>query len=139
MSDSDSVFANQARFMKACGQTTQSWNEDQFVLYLELIREESAELFKAAETNNRTEIFDGLLDLIVVAIGAGLSAGFPMAAGWQEVMASNMSKVDPKTGKVLRRDDGKIMKGESYHPPRLDFVLRQAEEGNDQIQPREKA
>ena len=133
------VFADQSRFMQACGQTTQDWNEDQFILYLELIREESAELFKAAETNNRTEIFDGLLDLVVVAIGAGLSAGFPMAEGWKEVMASNMSKVDLKTGKVLRRDDGKIMKGESYHPPRLDFVLRQAEEDNDQIQPTEKA
>lgn len=134
-----SVFADQARFMQACGQTTQGWNENQFNMYLSLIQEEVAELFEAVNDNNRTEIFDAILDIVVVTIGAGLSAGFPMAAGWQEVMASNMSKVDSKTGKVLRRADGKIMKGESYHPPRLDFVLRQAEEGNDQIQPREKA
>lgn len=123
MSDSDSVFANQARFMKACGQTTQSWNEDQFVLYLELIREESAELFKAAETNNRTEIFDGLLDLIVVAIGAGLSAGFPMAEGWKEVIRSNMDKIDPETGIVLRRADGKVLKPKDWQPPKLADLL----------------
>lgn len=135
MSNQPNVFADQATFMRACGQTTQDWNENQFNMYLSLIREEAMELFEAVEENNRTEIFDALLDLIVVTVGAGLSAGFPMAAGWQEVMTSNMSKVDPQTGKVLRRDDGKIMKGESYHPPRLDVVLRQAEESNDQIQP----
>lgn len=117
------VFADQATFMRACGQTTQGWNEDQFMLYLELIREESAELFKAAETNNRTEIFDGLLDLIVVAIGAGLSAGFPMADGWKEVMRSNMDKIDPVTGFVLRRADGKILKSKDWQPPKLADLL----------------
>lgn len=117
------VFADQATFMRACGQTTQGWNEDQFVLYLELIREESAELFKAAETNNRTEIFDGLLDLIVVAIGAGLSAGFPMADGWKEVMRSNMDKIDPDTGFVLRRADGKVLKPKDWQPPKLADLL----------------
>jgi len=117
------VFADQSRFMQACGQTTESWNEDQFILYLELIREESAELFKAAETNNRTEIFDGLLDLVVVAIGAGLSAGFPMAEGWKEVMRSNMDKIDDKTGFVLRREDGKILKPKDWQPPKLADLL----------------
>lgn len=123
MSVLDSVFANQARFMQACGQTTQDWNENQFVLYLELIREEAVELFNAAEANNHTEIFDGLLDLIVVAIGAGLSAGFPMAEGWKEVMRSNMDKIDPVTGYVLRREDGKILKGPNWQPPKLADLL----------------
>lgn len=123
MSDSDSVFANQARFMQACGQTTQDWNEDQFLLYLELIREESAELFKAAQMNNRTEIFDGILDLIVVAIGAGLSAGFPMAEGWKEVLRSNMDKIDKETGMVLRREDGKVLKPKDWQPPKLADLL----------------
>jgi predicted HAD superfamily Cof-like phosphohydrolase len=121
--ENTNVFADQATFMRACGQTTQGWNEDQFVLYLELIREESAELFKAAETNNRTEIFDGLLDLIVVAIGAGLSAGFPMSDGWKEVMRSNMDKIDPVTGFVLRRADGKILKSKDWQPPKLADLL----------------
>lgn len=133
------VFADQATFMRACGQTTQGWNEDQFVLYLELISEEVAELSNAAETNNRTEIFDAILDIIVVAIGAGLSAGFPMSEGWKEVMRSNMSKVDLKTGKVLRRNDGKIMKGESYHPPNLAALVGDLKEHDDQVQPSEKA
>ena len=123
MSDSDSVFADQATFMRACGQTTQGWNEDQFVLYLELIHEEALELFNAVEDKNRTEIFDGLLDLIVVAIGAGLSAGFPMAEGWKEVIRSNMDKIDPETGIVLRREDGKILKGPNWQPPKLADLL----------------
>lgn len=123
MSDSDSVFANQARFMQACGQTTQDWNENQLLMYLTLIQEEFAELCEAVDENNRAEIFDALLDLIVVTIGAGLSAGFPMAAGWQEVMASNLGKIDPETGMVLRREDGKILKGPNWQPPKLADLL----------------
>lgn len=118
-----SVFADQATFMRACGQTTQGWNEDQFVLYLELISEEVAELSNAAETNNRTEIFDAILDIIVVAIGAGLSAGFPMSEGWKEVMRSNMDKIDPDTGFVLRRADGKVLKPRDWQPPKLADLL----------------
>ena len=117
------VFADQATFMRACGQTTQDFNEDQFVLYLELIREEAGELFQAAGADNRAEIFDGLLDLIVVAIGAGLSAGFPMPDGWKEVMRSNMDKIDPDTGFVLRRADGKVLKPKDWQPPKLADLL----------------
>ncbi len=117
------VFADQATFMRACGQTTQGWNEDQFRMYLTLIQEEFAELCEAVDESNRTEIFDALLDLIVVTIGAGLSAGFPMAAGWQEVMTSNLGKIDTVTGMVLRREDGKILKGPNWQPPKLADLL----------------
>ena len=123
MSNQPNVFSDQATFMRACGQTTQDFNEDQFVLYLELISEEVAELSNAAETNNRTEIFDAILDIIVVAIGAGLSAGFPMSDGWKEVMRSNMDKIDSETGIVLRREDGKILKPKDWQPPKLADLL----------------
>lgn len=118
-----SVFDDQAKFMTACGQTVNENNPDQFELYLNLIREEATELFDAVGTNRKSEMFDALLDIIVVCIGAGLSAGFPMQKGWDEVIRSNMSKVDPITGKVLRRSDGKIIKGESYRPPNLESLI----------------
>jgi predicted HAD superfamily Cof-like phosphohydrolase len=113
------VFADQGKFMRACGQTVGENNPQQFDLYVKLIREEATELFDAMALNNRPEIFDALLDLIVVTVGAGLSAGFPMAAGWEEVIRSNMDKVDPETGMVRKRSDGKILKPEGWKPPNL--------------------
>jgi hypothetical protein len=43
---------------------------------------------------SKTELFDGILDVLVVTTGAGTSTGFPMAEGWDEVFRSNMAKVD---------------------------------------------
>ncbi len=59
----------------------------------------------------------------------GLRLGFPMEAGWHEVHASNMAKVDKETGKVIRREDGKILKPEGWVGPNLAAVLA-GEPGN---------
>jgi predicted HAD superfamily Cof-like phosphohydrolase len=117
------VFVDQAKFMRACDQTIGDWNAKQFDLYLKLIREEATELFDAVAQDNRPEVFDALLDLIVVCIGAGFSAGFPMASGWKEVVDSNMAKIDPATGMVRRRSDGKILKPDGWQPPKLADLL----------------
>lgn len=114
-----SVFEDQAKFMRACGQTVGEQNDNQFNLYLKLIQEEVSELLEAAENKDRVEVFDALLDIIVVCIGAGHSAGFPMYAGWQEVVRSNMDKVDAETGMVRKRADGKILKPDNWTAPSL--------------------
>ena len=62
-------------------------------------------------------------DLIVVCIGAGHSAGYPMEAGWDAVTLSNLRKIDTATGQVLRREDGKILKPEGWRPPNLARLL----------------
>lgn len=118
-----SVFEEQAKFMLACGQTVGVKNDDQFDLYVRLIEEEAEELAAAVMVGDKTEIFDALLDIIVVCIGAGHSAGLPMEAGWREVIRSNMDKVDPETGFVKRRADGKILKREGWTPPRLAALI----------------
>ena len=118
------VFVDQLKFMRACDQSTGHWNAQQFELYLKLIREEATDLFDAVAQDNKAEMFDALLDLIVVCIGAGLSAGFPMASGWTEVIRSNMEKIDPETGMVRRSSDGKILKPEGWKPPKLEELLK---------------
>lgn len=117
------VFHDQAAFMRACGQTTITDNEAQSCLYLNLILEEMKEFEKAIEENDEVEQFDAILDIIVVCIGYGLSRGFPMVEGWQEVMRSNFAKIDPGTGYVRKRDDNKILKPEGWTPPNLSDVL----------------
>jgi predicted HAD superfamily Cof-like phosphohydrolase len=120
-----SVFHDQAFFMRACGQTTSEINPAQSKLYRDLIEEEMRELKVAEVQENEVEEFDAVLDLLVVLIGYGLSRGWPMLAGWDEVVRSNMAKIDPKTGTVRKREDGKILKPEGWTPPNLAEVLEQ--------------
>ncbi len=120
-----SVFHDQAFFMRACGQTTTEINPTQAKLYRALIEEEMRELKVAEVQANEVEEFDAVLDLLVVLIGYGLSRGWPMLAGWEEVMRSNMAKIDPRTGMVNKREDGKVLKPEGWTPPALADVLEQ--------------
>jgi predicted HAD superfamily Cof-like phosphohydrolase len=56
---------------------------------------------------------------MVVCAGALLSRKWDCHGGWAEVVRSNMAKVDPVTGKVIKRADGKILKPEGWTPPQL--------------------
>ncbi len=118
-----SVFHDQATFMRACGQSTVESNEVQAKLYFNLLYEELDELMEARVDRNEVEAFDAVLDCIVVLIGLGLSFGWPMEEGWKEVVRSNFDKIDSATGKVTRRDDGKILKPAGWTPPNLELIL----------------
>jgi predicted HAD superfamily Cof-like phosphohydrolase len=120
------VFRDQEKFMKACGQTTDVWNEDQFNLYVNLIDEEFKELKEAIAAGNRVEILDALEDIMVVTAGAMHSAGFNGEDGWREVMSTNFAKIDRETGMVRKRDDGKIMKPLGWKPPQLEKFLNKS-------------
>lgn len=113
-------FEDHARFMIACGQTVGQSNHDQALLYRHLIDEEYEELNTASSPHNEA---DAVIDLIVVLIGYAHSRGWPLAALWDEVHQSNMAKIDPDTGKVRRRDDGKILKPEGWSPPNIERHL----------------
>lgn len=64
-----------------------------------------------------------IADVVYVAIGTALSCGIPLDKVWAEVHASNMAKVDPSTGMVPRRDDGKILKPKGWQKPDIERVL----------------
>lgn len=113
-------FKDQKTFMQACDQTVGTYNHDQFNLYRKLIEEEVKELDEAISADDRVEKLDALLDIMVVTIGALHSLGVDEENAWKEVISSNMSKVDPETGKVIKREDGKVIKPDTFKPPRLD-------------------
>ena len=118
----DTVFHEQAFFMRACQQETTRDSPIQAEMYRDLIEEEKAELDAALAAGDEVETFDAILDIIVVCIGYGLSRGWPMGEGWQEVMESNLAKIGPD-GFVKRRADGKILKPEGWQAPDLKRVL----------------
>lgn len=109
-------FKDQRRFMIACGQAVVGRNDGQAEMYYNLITEEYDEL---QEASSALEELDALIDMMVVIIGYGLSRGHDMEGAWNEVMKTNFFKIDPSTGKVIIRDDGKVLKPDGWVPPDL--------------------
>ena len=117
-------FRDQEKFMKACDQSVDTMNESQYNMYLSLVEEEFKELQVAIENKDEQEQFDALLDIVVVCIGAMHSMGADPEGGWKEVMSTNFAKVDKETGKVRKREDGKVLKPIGWVPPDLKPFLR---------------
>jgi len=113
------VFNDQRKFMKSCDQTVDRFNGTQFDMYCDLIEEEHQELKQARADNNDVEILDALIDILVVTVGAIHSMGADAEGAWKEVMHSNFAKIDKRTGKVRKREDGKVLKPVGWEPPRL--------------------
>jgi predicted HAD superfamily Cof-like phosphohydrolase len=114
------VFSDQRKFMVAGDQSVDKFDQKQFDLYVRLIDEEfNDELKEAIEKNDRVEMLDALIDIMVVTVGAIHSLGADGEGAWKEVIRSNMSKVDLATGKILKREDGKVLKPATYSPPNL--------------------
>jgi predicted HAD superfamily Cof-like phosphohydrolase len=119
------IFKDQETFMVACDQTVDVFNEQQFTMYVRLIGEEVTELADAVAIDDRVEILDALQDILVVTVGAIHSMGAAGEGAWNEVMRSNLSKIDATTGKVIKREDGKVLKPDNWSPPVLSqFVTR---------------
>jgi predicted HAD superfamily Cof-like phosphohydrolase len=113
-------FRDQEKFMKACDQTAGGeFNQEQFKMYLGLIEEEYKELKEAVNNHDQLETLDALIDILVVTIGAIHSGGFDAEGAWKEVMMTNFAKIDKDTGKVRKREDGKVLKPTGWVPPDL--------------------
>lgn len=95
------------------------WRRDQLTDTLSKMRNFTASM----DADIASLIFDGILDVTVVAAGAALAGGFPANQGYLEVFTSNMSKVNPLTGKIMKTQDGKWIKGSNYRPPNLRAII----------------
>jgi predicted HAD superfamily Cof-like phosphohydrolase len=93
-------------------------------MYLKLITEEYKELQDAIIVGDVQEQLDALIDILVVTIGAIHSAGFDGDGAWKEVMSTNFAKIDKETGKVRKREDGKVLKPVGWVAPNLKPFLK---------------
>ena len=117
-----------AAFHKACGVPILDKptipSPERIALRRSLISEEvNNELFPAMMENDLPGIADAIGDSIYVLIGTALEYGIPLDMVWNTIQAANMAKVDPVTGLVNRRADGKILKPEGWTPPNIIGVL----------------
>jgi predicted HAD superfamily Cof-like phosphohydrolase len=116
-------FKDQEKFMLACDQTINEFNEDQLNLYIRLIDEEASELASAVNAHDHVEILDALVDILVVTIGAIHSAGYDAEGAWKEVMKTNFAKIG-NDGKVRKREDGKVLKPIGWTAPSLEQFIK---------------
>jgi predicted HAD superfamily Cof-like phosphohydrolase len=110
-------------FMDACDQKETGFNK-QADLYFRLIREEFDELAKAYFEKDMVEIADGCADLKWVIEGLEHTLQLPQQEIWNEVARSNLAKIDQETGKVLKRNDGKVLKPEGWTPPNIKAIIK---------------
>ena len=88
-------------------------------MYVKLIDEEHQELLEATLADDQVQQLDALIDILVVTIGAIHSMGADGEGAWKEVMMTNFAKIDRDTGKVRKREDGKVLKPVGWVPPNL--------------------
>ena len=117
-------FRDQEKFMRACDQSVDQFDEKQYSMYVNLINEEHQELLEATLSEDRVEQLDALIDILVVTIGAIHSMGADAEAAWKEVMKTNFAKIDRETGKVRKREDGKVLKPVGWTAPNLKPFLK---------------
>ena len=114
------TFTDVTVFMTAAGQSVPPFNanrSDQSDLYMKLIQEEYTEVMDAEAVSDDAEICDACFDLMWVIVGYMKSRGWDCENIWDEGAKSNLSKIDPVTLKVKKREDGKILKPDGWKPP----------------------
>ncbi|MET8810388.1 MazG nucleotide pyrophosphohydrolase domain-containing protein [Streptomyces sp. NPDC004549] len=89
----------------------------------ELLAEEAAEVAEVAVEGPLDHLAQELADVVYVAYGTALVHGIDLDEVIAEIHRANMSKLGPE-GQVLRREDGKVLKGTHYRAPDVSAVLR---------------
>ena len=92
-------------------------------LRVKLIEEEVDELFDGVDRRDLANVAKELVDILYVVYGMGAAMGIDLDNCFDEVHASNMSKL--QNGKVLYSETGKVLKGKDYFEPELDRLLIQ--------------
>ena len=82
---------------------------------------------KAVKNNDLVEIADALGDQLYILCGTILKHGLQdkIAAVFQEIQRSNMSKLDAD-GKPIYRADGKVMKSDLYFKPDIKTIIEKS-------------
>ena len=103
-------------FIDACDQEKTKANAS---LYRNLIVEEFNEFIQANNKDDEVEKLDACMDMIWVILGYCYMKGYDVNDAWGEVARSNFDKIDKDTGKVRKREDGKVLKPEGWRSPNL--------------------
>ena len=99
--------------------------EEMIELRIKLLREEVEEYAEAARAGDMVEVLDALADIGYILAGTVINHGMQHIYddAFNEVHRSNMAKL--VDGKVIRREDGKVLKPEGWQAPQLAQFLHE--------------
>jgi len=97
--------------------------DEMIELRIKLLREEVEEYAEAARSGDLVEVLDALADIGYILAGTIINHGMQKIYddAFNEVHRSNMAKL--VDGKVIRREDGKVLKPDGWQPPQLKQFL----------------
>lgn len=118
------VSAFHKAFKQKDGEWPQSLKENDYKLRHRLMAEENDEYLQACEENTLVGIADALGDQLYILCGTILKHGMQhiIEDVFDEIQASNMSKLGPDSEPILR-EDGKILKGPCYFKPDINKFI----------------
>ena len=128
-----------AEFHKAFGQKDGKWpqlvSNAEYDLRHTLMKEENDEYLEACYSKSLVEIADALGDQLYILCGTILKHGMQhiIEDVFNEIQASNMSKLGDD-GKPVLREDGKILKGSGYFRPDLSKFIKLDTDASSNIQ-----
>ena len=119
-------------FRRCYGLNTPTKTEGEVMTQLGCVSEEFLELFREIIKSHYApslKVLDGICDLLYTTIGLALALGCDIEGAFAEVQRSNMTKLGVD-GKPIYREDGKVLKGPNFEPPRLEPYLPKETFGN---------
>ena len=117
----ESVIDFHTAFGQRVGEFPEFPDTNERQMRINLLTEEFNEYMDAESQNDIVELADALADIIYIACGTAASYGIDLDEVFKEVHRSNMTKL--VDGKVIRREDGKILKPAGWTPPDIKGVL----------------
>ena len=109
--------------LKEMGATASNPADKLILLRARLMVEELGETLAGMVEGDAVQVADGLADLLYVTIGTALAFGIPLEGVWSAVQQANMAKFPG--GKIVRDEQGKVVKPEGWTPPDIAGVLAQ--------------
>lgn len=125
--EEDDVCRFHSKFSLPISDVPQFANHQDMMYRLCFLSEELNETMRAYANDDLEEFFDGLIDLVYVALGTAVWCGLPWKEGWDAVHAANMTKV-----RVANPEDSKrkhvcdVVKPEGWQKANLKQILKEA-------------
>lgn len=95
------------------------------ILHYDLLIEEVEEFREACENEDVEKIIDGIGDVIFVAVSAAVERGYApiLEEVIMEICRANISKSGGSIESNVYREDGKVMRSDSYTPPDIAGII----------------